>query len=75
MKNYLRDFMDDKKNVWFNPFRRARLFGGDFLYDISTMPLYFLYNNSITTQSIESRRIVLVRKSKTGFADAYIKFR
>lgn len=28
-----------------------------------------------TTKSIESRRIVSVRKSKTGFADAYVKFR
>ena len=27
-----------------------------------------------TTKSIERRRIVSVRKSKTGFADAYVKF-
>ena len=27
-----------------------------------------------TTKSIERRRIVSVRKSKTGFADVYVKF-
>ncbi|MDD6629054.1 MAG: hypothetical protein PUF03_12500 [Lachnospiraceae bacterium] len=32
------------------------------------------FNNWGTTKSIESRRMISVRKSKTGFADAYVKF-
>ena len=32
------------------------------------------FNDWGTTKSIERRRIVFVRKSKTGFADAYVKF-